>query len=176
MSWVCPDSLFYYTTNVYPLQPTYRELFFTKFSSNLFYHIYLFSFVCTHFICQNFLLLMIVCENLFLYMTTCENFFLFMIIYENLFLIIIICENFSLFVRTYFHLWESLFIYYRLQKIFLINDHLRESLFLSLYENKQAYEYHHVLLISYVPILCFLLWILFSWCLTTFSLNKVSLN
>ena len=45
-------------------------------------------------------------------------------IYTHLFLFVTICEN----------LFESLFIY----------DHLFESIFLSLYENKQEYEFHHL--------------------------------
>ena len=67
-------------------------------------------------------------------------------IYMHLFLFVTIFENF----------FESLLRY----------DHLCESIFLSLYENKQAYESHHlnllsskhdndILLILYVPILCF---------------------
>ena len=71
----CPDGLIYYTIDVYPFQPLYWQLFFTKFSTNFSYHIYLFLFLCTHFICQNLFLFMIVCENLFLFMTICENLF-----------------------------------------------------------------------------------------------------
>ena len=63
--------------------------------------------------------------------------------------------------------------------------------FLSLYENKQAYKYHHLeqifyhqntimifcwYFIIYVPNLCFLLWILLILCLSTFLLNKVASN
>ena len=47
-------------------------------------------------------------------------------------------------------------------KIFQIQYYWRVALF--------------ILLISHVPILCFLLWILFILCLSTFLLNKVSLN
>ena len=52
------------------------------------------------------------------------------------------------------------------------------------YENKPRCKFHHLthifyrqnMNISYVPSLCFLLWILFILCLTIFSLNKTSLN
>ena len=67
---------FYYTTGVYPYQPTY------------------WGFACMH-----------------------------------LFLFVIICENL-------FFLWESFWI--------LICDHLWESNFVSLYENKLVYEFHHL--------------------------------
>ena len=50
-------------------------------------------------------------------------------IYMQLFLFVIIYEN----------LFESLLFY----------DHLWESIFLSLYEDKQAYEYHYVKQIFY---------------------------
>ena len=59
---------------------------------------------------------------------------------------------------------------------------------LFLQRNKQEYESHHlkqifchqntimIFLISYVPILCFLLWNLFILCLSIFLSNKVSLT
>ena len=132
----CPDSLNYYTIDVYLYQPTYRE------------------FICT---------------KLFLFCDDLWESLLFMRIFLNLSLSVIIFSS----------LWLSVKIY----------DHPCESIFLILYENKQAYEYHHLkqifyhqntitifFLISYVPILCFLIWILFILCLTTFLLNKVSLN
>ena len=80
--WNCLDNPIYYTTDVYPYQPTYWECISTPS-------------------------------------------FLFEIIWESL-----------LFMRIFLnpYLWESLLIY----------DHLWESVFLSLYENKQAYEYHHL--------------------------------
>ena len=40
----CRDGLNYYNTDIYPLRPPYGELFFTKFSTNFFYHI----FICVH--------------------------------------------------------------------------------------------------------------------------------
>ena len=118
--------------------------------------------------------------------------------------------HFFLFVCTYFYLWESLLIYDELWESFLNHSHLLapilisenlfssvctyfylwESVFLSLYENKPAYEYcHHLKEIFYhqntIVIFCwfhkyqfyvFLLWILFILCLTTFLLNRVFLN
>ena len=66
-------------------------------------------------------------------------------IFMNLFLTVWIFDYLwesLLFERTFLnpsHLWESLLIY----------DHLWESIFLSLYENKQVYEYHHLKQIFY---------------------------
>ena len=70
-----------------------------------------------------------------------------------------------LFTLTYFYLWKSLFIYDNLWESFLfvriflnpsylwesllIYDHLCESIFLSLWENKQEYEYHYLKQIFY---------------------------
>ena len=62
MSWVCFDSLMYYTTDVYPLNPPWK--------------IYLRVLI---FICENYFLLMITRENLFFLW----GFFLSMIICEN---------------------------------------------------------------------------------------------
>ena len=86
-----------------------------------------------------------------------------------LYMLIFICD----------YLWES----FLFMKIFLICG------FLSLYENKHAYEYqylkqifchqkthHDILLTFYVPIFCFLPWVLLILCLIIFLLNKVSLN
>ena len=56
---------------------------------------------------------------------------------------LLISQNLFLFVRTYFYLWESLLVYGRLWESFLVYDHLWKSIFLSLYENKYVYEYHH---------------------------------
>ena len=56
---------------------------------------------------------------------------------------LLICQNLFLFVRTYFYLWESLLVYDHLWESFLVYDHLWKSIFLSLYENKYVYEYHH---------------------------------
>ena len=90
-------------------------------------------------------------------------------IYMHLLLFVTLCEN----------LFESLLIY----------DQLWEFIFLSIYENKQAYDVtssktnllssktnNDTLLISHIPILCFLSWILLISCLSTFLLNNVSLN
>ena len=69
----------YYTTEVYPYQPTYRK------------------FICTH-----FFLFVIICENLFFLWESFESLLiydhlweslLFMRIFLNLFLFMIICEN-----------------------------------------------------------------------------------
>ena len=57
-----------------------------------------------------------------------------------------ICQNLFSSECTYFFLWE---FYDHLQKSFRIYDHLSESIFLSLYENKQVYEYHHLKQIFY---------------------------
>ena len=163
----CLDTLTYYTTNVYPLQPIYGELFFTNSTSffiyfNLFsyvctylylweslfiydhffwcvppsthlwkiifYRIYLFSFVYTHFICQNLFLFIIICKNIFLFVIICGNHFLFVIICENLFLTIIICQNLFLFAKTYFHLCALIFI---CENVFFY-DHLWKSLWSSM--------------------------------------------
>ena len=97
------------------------KIIFHQPSTNFFYRIHLFLFVCIHFIYQNLFLFMIICKNLFLFVIICENLFLFMIICENLFLTITICQNLFLFVKTYFHLWECLFLY----------DHFSKSLWWS---------------------------------------------
>ena len=101
----------------------------------------------------------------------------------------------NVFVRSYFSLWsagESLLfvkIFLNPWESLLIYDHLWKSIFLSLYENKQAYESHYLEQIVYCQstimiicwlcmfqFLCFLRWILFILCLITCLLNKVSLN
>ena len=61
------------------------------------------------------------------------------------------------FVRTYFYLWSSvrisffmgIFLNPYLWESLLIYDHLWESIFLSLYENKLVYEFHHLKQIFY---------------------------
>ena len=151
-----PDNLKYNTTDVHHLQPPYGELFCINFTTNFLCHIYLFLFVRTYFYRSEPILI-------------CQNFF----VRQNLFSPVCSC----------FYLRESFILYDHLWKFLLVYDHLWESIFLSLYEKKQVYEYHRlkqifyhqnindILLISYVPILCFLLWILFIFCLTTFLLK-----
>ena len=68
---------------------------------SFFYHIYLFSSVCTYVYLSEPVL---ICQNLFLSVRTyfhlcalvfiCENLFLSMIIFDDLSLLMIICENF----------------------------------------------------------------------------------
>ena len=80
---------------------------------------------------QSFLFV-IICENLFFYQNLFKSFLL--VRFSSL------CENFfeSFFMGIFFeslvseNLFDYLFIY----------DHPCESIFLSLYENKQAYEFH----------------------------------
>ena len=55
----------------------------------------------------------------------------------------------NLFVRTYFYLCKSLVICENLFESLLIYGHLEESIFLSLYENKLAYEHYHLKQIFY---------------------------
>ena len=79
-------------------------------------------------------------------------------------------------------MWEPFWILF-------VSDHLWESIFLSLYENKQAYQYHYLKQIFYhqnmimifcrfpmFPFYVFLPWILLILCVTIFMLNKVPLN
>ena len=116
---ICLKNLIYYTTDVYPRQPPYGELFSTISAPIFFYRIHLFLFVCIHFIYKNLFLFIIICKNLFLFVIICENHFLFMIICENLFLSMIVCKNLFLFFKIYFyfHLFsliftcENLFLY-----------------------------------------------------------------
>ena len=82
------------------------------------------------------------------------------------------------------HLWESI-LFTRISSY----DHLCESTFLSVYENKLVYEYHHfkknllsskrdnnICWVCMFQFYVFLLWIRLILCLTTFLLNKVLLN
>ena len=160
LSRVCYDSLIYCITDVYSLQQPYQELFFTKFSINLFtiftyFHLcatilpvrtscyswssvkissYSWSSVRTFSSWQEFLLIH---DHLW------ESF----IFCKNLLLVMIVCENLFFFVRIFLnpsYLWESLHI----------NDRLLEFCspffpFYSFYETKQAYEYHHLKQIFY---------------------------
>ena len=91
-----------------------------------------------------------------------------------------------LFTPTYDHLLESFFIYDHL----LTSVRISATIYENLFENKAAsvlilsyWTYrlsskhdNDILLISYVPSLCFLFWILLLLCLIIFLLNKVSLN
>ena len=141
-------------------------------------------------------LLIFICVHLFLFVRT------------SLFYLsepILICQNLFLFVKTYFlvriyfHLSKSFFICQNLFSSLRISSSLWSSVrisfylwssvriyFLSLHENKQVYEYHHLkqifyhqntimifLLTSYVPFSCFLFWILLILCLVTFLFSKV---
>ena len=115
--WNCPDSLIYHTTDVYSPQTPYGELFSNNLAPIFFYHIHLFSSVCTYVSLSEPIL---IGQNLFLSVRTyfhlcalvfiCENLFLSMIIFDDLFLLMIICENFIF-------LWSSLRIF---QNIFLL--------------------------------------------------------
>ena len=116
-----------------PPQPTYWEIFSTNLTPIVFTTLTYFHLSALIFISENLSSYLseftLICQNLFLFVKT--HFYL----SEPVF----ICQNPLLFVRTYFHLWESLLIY----------DHLWESIFLSLYENKQVYEYHNLKQIFY---------------------------
>ena len=126
--------LLMYTRFNHPMEnyflPNLTPIFFIAF---IYFHL-----CALIFICKNFFLFMIVCENLFLFMIICENLFFFVMIFLN---------------PSY--LWKSL----------LIGGHLWESFntsfdFYSLYENKEAYEYHHLKQIFYhrnmIMIFCWL--------------------
>ena len=127
--WVCPDSLIYYTTDVYPPQSPYGKLFFSNFficmhlflslriSSYSRSFVRIFSFLRESFLIYDHLWESILfSENFFWTLLICENLLLFMIIYENLFLFMIVCKN----------LLEHILAFY------------------NLCENRQAYEHHHL--------------------------------
>ena len=116
----------YYTTNVYPYQPTYREFTCT--------HLFLLAIICKN-LFESLLIFDHLRGSLFIYDHLWESvplweFFWILCFCENLFLFMIICENLFL-------LWESFWI-------FLIYDPLCETIFLSPYENKHTYESHHL--------------------------------
>ena len=89
---ISPNTLIYYTTDVYPLPPLPPLTCFMIIISGGLFFMGIFS----------------VYENLFLFLSSVgifsfyENLFLFMIICKNLFLFIIICESLSLFMINYF--------------------------------------------------------------------------
>ena len=110
----CLDSLIYYTTDVYPTQPAYGELFSTN-PPTQFFLLHSLIFICVHpFHLSDLFLFMIICKNLFLFVIICQNHFLFMITCDNLFLFMIICENLFkilLSVKISFYLWSSVRIF-----------------------------------------------------------------
>ena len=117
-------------------QPLYGELFFTNLAPIFFYHIYLFIFVCTSFYLW---------EPLFLSARA----------YLHLPEFLFICQNMFLSVRTYFHLCaliicENLFLFMIIfENLFLFMIICENLFFFSLYQNNQAYEYHHLKQIFY---------------------------
>ena len=137
-----PHLLYYWCV---PSSTPLWRIIFHHLSTNIFYRIHLFLFLCIHFIYKNLFLFMIICKNLFLFVIICENHFLFIIICENLFLFMIVCKNLFLFSKIYFyfHLFsliftcENLFLYMIICKnLFLPMICLWKSIFVSLYENK----------------------------------------
>ena len=106
---------------MYPPQPSYGQLFSTKPVS-------FFSPVRTYFHFWKYLLI---------YDHLWESFLNHNCLWKSSFFLsksIFNCVHLFISVRTYDHL----------QKYFLMCSHLWESIFLSPYENKQAYEYHHL--------------------------------
>ena len=106
-----------------------------------------------------------ICKNLFLFMMVCKNLFLFMIIYENLFFFARIfsyswssVKISSFFSESFWTLLicENLFLFMMICENFLAHFFA----FYSLYENKQAYKYHHLKQIFYhinmIMIFCWL--------------------
>ena len=73
--WNCPNTLMYYTTDMYPYQLTYRGCVCTL--------LFLFVVICENlfFLWESFWILLI-CENLFLSMIVCKNLF-FLSLSEN---------------------------------------------------------------------------------------------
>ena len=108
----CPDTLIYYTTDVYPPQPTYGKLFVRTYFY-LWSPVGVFSFYWNLFFLWKSLLIYEHLWRSFLfvrispYLWSSVRIFSF---YENLSLFMIICENL-------FFLWESF-------QFFLVYDHL----------------------------------------------------
>ena len=156
--WVCPDNLIYYTTDVYPPHPPFLWRIIFHWISTNFFTPFTYFYLCA---------LIFICENLFLSVRTYSH------LSESLF----ICQNLFSSVCTYFRLWESLLVYDHLWESLLIYDHMWESIFLkSLWKKASVWtpssktnllsskHDNDILVISYFPILCFLLWILLILC------------
>ena len=103
----------------------------------------------------------IICKDLFLFVIICKNL---LFLWESCLSVRIssYCENL---LESLSFVWIYIFMKIRKQMI----PSFKTNLLSSKHDND-------ILLILYVPSLCFLLWILFILCLITFLLNKVSLN
>ena len=105
--WVCPDSLIYYTTDVYPPHPPNGKLFYSNF-----------LFACTYFYLWESLLIhdhlwesFLFCENLFLSMIICENLFFLVRIFFEPFLSVRICSYLWSSMRIFSYSWSSVRIF-----------------------------------------------------------------
>ena len=143
-------------------------------------------------ISENLFLTIIICENLFIFFYFLFLFFYFLFFCQNIFSYvkiffylsepIFICVHLFLSARISFYLWSSAKIFSYLWssvKIYFLKSLWKEaSVWIPSSKTNLLSSKHDndILLISYVPILHFLLWILFILCLSTFLLNKVSFN
>ena len=105
---------------MHPPQPSYRELFFTKFFylyPLILIFMHLFSFVKTYFYLHA---LILISENLFFFIITCKNLFSSMIIWKNLWEHIAICENLFLFMIICENVFEPFLSVWLLTKFITI--------------------------------------------------------
>ena len=153
-NWNYLDSLIYYTTDMYPPQKPYGEFFSTHLVS-IFYHTYIF-----------YLHLFFICLNLF--SSARISFYLIEPTSISVHLI--------LFVRIFHgYLWESLLFMIICENLFFESLWKQASIYIPSSKTNHLSSKHdnNILLISYVPVFCFLLYILLILCLIIFLLRKV---
>ena len=100
---------------------------------------------------------------------------------KDLFLFVIICKNLLFLWESYLSVRISSYCQNLLESLSFVWIYIfmktRKQMIPSFKTNLLSSKHDNdILLILYVPSLCFLLWILLILCLITFLLNKVSLN
>ena len=140
--WNCFDSFIYSTTDVYPLNPPMKGYF----SPNSFY-LYAIIFNCVNLLpparISSFVRIFFIYVHFWESLLFCNNLFKPFFIFENLFLFMIICENLLEQFRFLQSLWKQASVWIPSSK-----------------KNLWSTKHGNILLTSYVPNLCFLLWIL----------------